>query len=347
MTPQEKSNGRTVIVADRDIPYLRGRLEPFAEVRYIDQEEFSPEAVRDADALLVRTRTRCNRDLLGESRVQFAATATIGLDHFDMDWLASAGISATNAPGCNAPGVAQYVWGAILELYPDLRGLKIGVVGKGHVGSIVADWGRKLGAEILVCDPPRKEKGFTDENYLPLDTLMRECDIVTFHTPYTRAGSHPTHHLANANNMGEMKKGALLINAARGGVVDNKTLRRLLEEKKIRAVIDTWENEPNLDPELLKLVEIGTPHIAGYSLEGKQRATRMILEAIAKHFGWTVDLTGLAPDYEAPLSIRKEEITESYRPSADMKALEEGYSHFDTLRAKYETRPEPHFMNKD
>lgn len=332
-------------MADRHIPYLRGRLEPFADITYIDQEEFTPDAVKDADAVLVRTRTKCGASLLGGSRCRFAATATIGLDHFDLPWLAEAGITATNAPGCNAPGVAQYVWGAILEHFGKTKCLKVGVVGNGHVGSIVADWGRKLGATVLVNDPPREEKGQDDENYLPLDTLMRECDVVTFHTPYIKEGKYPTHHLANADNMAVMKPGALLINAARGPVVDNTALRCLLEKKKIHAVIDTWENEPNLDPELLKLVECGTPHIAGYSLEGKQRATRMILEAIGKFFGWNPDLSGLAGDYQAPVSIDLEEITSSYRPSNDMAALKEGFREFDRVRAEYVTRPEPVFSH--
>lgn len=336
-------NRRPQIVADRHIPYLRGRLEPFADVIYLDQEEMTREAVADADALLVRTRTRCGRQLLKGSRVQLVCTATIGLDHFDLPWLREAGIKASNAPGCNAPGVAQYVWGGILTHFGDVSRLKIGVVGKGHVGSIVADWGRKLGAEVLICDPPRREAGLNDEEYLPLDRLMSECDVVTFHTPFEREGSHPTYHLANAENMALMRPGALLINAARGGVVDNAALKRLLQEGRIHAIIDTWENEPNLDKELLPLVEAGTPHIAGYSLEGKQRATRMTLETVGHHFGWEPDLSGLAPDYTAPRSLRPEEITDSYRPADDNTLLRSDYEDFDRLRAEYETRKEPTF----
>lgn len=340
-TPNETK--RPQIVADRHIPYLRGRLEPFADVTYIDQEEFTPEAVKDADAVLVRTRTKCGPDLLSGSRCKFAATATIGLDHFNLPWLEKAGITATNAPGCNAPGVAQYVWGAILEHYEKPEELTVGVVGCGHVGSIVADWGRKLGARVLVNDPPRQEAEYTDENYLPLDTLMKECDVVTFHTPYIKNGEHPTHHLANAENMKLMKPGALLINAARGGVVDNAALKELLRKGSIHAVIDTWENEPNLDRELLPLVDAGTPHIAGYSLEGKQRATRMILEAVGRFFGWNPDLSGLAPDYEAPSVVTAQAIRDSYKPSADMACLLEGLDHFDIARAQYVTRPEVNF----
>ena len=336
---------RPLIVADRHIPYLKGRLEPFAEVRYIDQEEFTPEAVKDADAILVRTRTRCGRSLLEGSKCRLACTATIGLDHFDLPWLKEAGIEAHNAPGCNAPGVAQYVWGAILDHFGDVRGLKVGVVGKGNVGSIVVDWGRKLGAEVLVSDPPRQEAGHTDEEYLPLNRLMEECDVVTFHTPFERGGSHPTFHLANAANMSLMRAGTLLINAARGGVVDNAALKTLLKDGKIKAVIDTWENEPDLDKELLPLVEAGTPHIAGYSLEGKQRATRMILETVGRFFGWQPDLSGLEPNYTAPLSIAPEEISSSYSPKKDNYLLQGEYKNFDTLRAEYVTRAEPRFRD--
>ena len=341
----QTTNERPIIVADRHIPYLQGRLEPFAEVRYIDQDDFTPEAVADADVVLVRTRTRCSRSLLEGSRCQLAATATIGLDHFDLPWLREAGIEASNAPGCNAPGVAQYVWGAILDHFENVEGLKVGVVGKGNVGSIVTDWGRKLGAEVLVCDPPRQEAGFTDEEYLSLDKLMAECDVVTFHTPFERAGNHPTFHLANAENMAKMRRDSLLINAARGGVVDNAALKELLREGRIKAVIDTWENEPNLDRELLPLVEAGTPHIAGYSLEGKQRATRMILETVGRHFGWNPNLSGLEPNYVAPLSISPEEITDSYIPRNDNYLLQGDFKNFDTLRAEYVTRPEPRFRD--
>lgn len=341
----ESPSRRPLIVADRHIPSLHGRLEPFADMVYIDQDEFTPERVREADALLVRTRTQCRRPLLEGSRVRFVATATIGLDHFDLPWLEQAGITATNSPGCNAPGVAQYVWAAMLEHFGSVEGLTVGVVGKGHVGSIVADWGRKLGARILVSDPPRSEAGMTDEDYLPLETLMRECDAVTFHTPYIKDGDHPTFHLANAENMAMMRKGALLINAARGPVVDNAALKELIKGRQIKAVIDTWENEPNLDPELLGLVETGTPHIAGYSLEGKERATRMVVEAAGRFFGWHPDVSDLAPDYTAPLSIRPEEILGSYRPSADTAALKADYGHFDKVRAEYVTRPEPVFAD--
>lgn len=336
---------RPVIVADRHIPYLKGRLEPFAEVIYIDQEEFTPEAVKDADALLVRTRTRCGRSLLKGSRCRLACTATIGLDHFDLPWLRNAGIEAHNAPGCNAPGVAQYVWGGILDYFGDVRGLKVGVVGKGNVGSIVVDWGRKLGAEVLVCDPPRQEAGKKDEEYLPLNRLMEDCDVVTFHTPFERSGAYPTFHLANSENMSLMRPGTLLINAARGGVVDNVALKALLKEGKIKAIIDTWEHEPALDPELLPLVEAGTPHIAGYSLEGKQRATRMVLEAVGRFFGWQPDLSGLEPDYIAPLSISPEEISSGYSPKQDSCLLQGDHKDFDTLRAEYVTRAEPRFRD--
>lgn len=342
---QASEQRRPVIIADRHIPSLKGRLEPFAEVIYIDQDEFTPDRVKDADALLVRTRTQCGPGLLEGSRCRFAATATIGLDHFDLPWLAKAGITATNSPGCNAPGVAQYVWAAMLEQFGSVEGLTVGVVGKGHVGSIVVDWGRKLGARVLVSDPPRSEAGMTDEEYLPLETLMKECDAVTFHTPYIKDGAHPTFHLANAGNMAMMRPGALLINAARGPVVDNAALKELLKNGRISAVIDTWENEPRLDPELLELVETGTPHIAGYSLEGKQRATRMVVEAAGRFFGCQPDVSGLAPDYIAPRSIKPEEILDSYRPSADTAALKADYRHFDKVRAEYVTRPEPVFSD--
>ncbi|MBD5357459.1 MAG: 4-phosphoerythronate dehydrogenase [Bacteroides sp.] len=329
------------IVVDDKIPFIEGRLEPVAEVVYAAPADIMPELVKDADALLVRTRTKCDENLLGTSNVKLVATATIGMDHFDREWLGKAGITAVNAAGCNAPGVAQYVWSSLLRNGFDSSRHTLGVVGFGHIGSIVADWGRKMGVKILVCDPPRKDMGMEDEEYLPMEKLLRECDAVTLHTPLTHDGKYPTFHLISEKELKMMKPGAILVNASRGPVVDNTTWRDYLKNSDARGIIDVWEGEPALDKELLQLAEIATPHIAGYSLEGKERATRMVLEAVEKKFGVTVDKSGLEGAYQAPEMVNPEKIVASYDPYVDTSLLRNASDELERLRDTYCLRREP------
>lgn len=329
------------VIADRNIPFLRGRLEKAGiEAEYVDQFGFTPEKVKEADALLIRTRTRIDEHLLGGSRVGFVATATIGMDQIDLDYTRRAGIRVCNAPGCNAPGVAQYVWSSLLRLGLEPGKHRIGVVGKGNVGRIVTDWGRRLGFEVTVCDPPRKKACKEDEEYVPLRELLREVDAVTFHTPLTRTGEDATFHLAGAEELALLKDGAMVVNAARGGVVDNQALKKELAAGRLRAVIDTWEGEPNLDKELLELVDYGTFHIAGYSRQGKERATRMALEALGGHFGIPIDTSGLEGPYSEPEGLSAELITASFDPMETTQALRSEPEAFDRLRNEYELRDE-------
>lgn len=328
------------IVADDNIPFLKGRLEGVAEVCYVDQFGFSPELVRDADAVVIRTRTRCDEALLGNSRVKLVATATIGMDQIDTDWCAANGITVRNAPGCNAPGVAQYVWSALLRTGFDPRRQTLGIVGCGNVGSVVKAWGEALGARVLVSDPPKEEMG-AEGDFTPLERLLCESDAVTLHTPLTRKGKHPTFHLIGERELALIGDGKILVNAARGPVVDFGALKPEVTSGRIRAVIDTWEGEPVVDRELLEAVEYGTFHIAGYSLEGKQRATRMALEAIEDTFGVKLDKSGLAPAYTGTPGLNAEMITASYDPAADTAALREAPEEFDRLRGAYDYRHEP------
>lgn len=323
------------IIADENIPYLRGRLEGLAEVIYADQNEFTRELVSDADALLIRTRTRCNESLLKDSTVRLVATATIGTDQIDIPWCESHGITVRNSPGCNAPGVAQYVWSSILHIGIDPAKVRIGVIGHGNVGSIVAEWGRRLGAEVLVNDPYKDDIATVELPY-----LLQNTDIVTLHTPLTLTGSYPTFHLIGAKELKMMKPGALLINAARGPVTDTRALVEALKERKIRAVIDTWEGEPVIDRELLDCAEIGTFHIAGYSREGKERATRMVLEALEEKFGLTIDKSGLAGDYTEAATLTAESIKDSYNPYEDDRLLRTSPDDFEQLRHDYNYRRE-------
>lgn len=331
------------ILVDDDIPFIKGRLEPVAEVRYVDQSGFTPDTVAEADALLIRTRTRCDSSLLAGSAVRLIATATIGMDQFDIPWCESAGIRIANSPGCNAPGVAQYVWSSLLRLGFDPDVHTLGVVGKGNVGSIVTQWGREMGSRVMVCDPPRARRGLTDEEYVGLETLMESCDAVTLHTPLTRQGDDRTYHLVGAAAISRLRDGAILVNAARGPVVDTAALLESVCNRELHTVIDTWENEPLLDHDMLRSADIATFHIAGYSLEGKQRATRMVLETVEDFFGVCVDKSGLAGPYRLEGKVTPQAILDSYDPFKDMMPLLEAPGKFERLRADYDFRREPDF----
>lgn len=341
MKSENRTSKRLKLIVDNNIPFLGNRLDAVADTVFVDQFGFTPELVKDADALLIRTRTRCDKTLLDGSSVKLVATATIGMDQIDLDWTAANGIEVANSPGCNAPGVAQYVWSSLLRCGVNPEGLTLGVVGYGNVGSIVARWGEMMGCKVLVSDPPRQERGLTDRDYLPLEEVLRQADVVTLHTPLTRHGNHPSFHLISTKELELMRPGTILVNAARGPVVDTNALIPALESGKISAIIDTWEGEPDLNRHLLELVKVGTFHIAGYSLEGKQRATRMVLEALERRFNVEIDKSGLAGAYVMPETITPQEILTSYNPMKDMEMLVEAPEQFDILRKNYDFRREP------
>ena len=214
------------IIIDNHIPHIQGLIEPYAEVLYLEPGDITREVVREADALVVRTRTRCNADLLDGSRVRFIGSATIGTDHIDLDYCAQHGITVRNAPGCNAPAVAQWVFCAINAWMRHRgiatpSGLTLGIVGVGHVGSIVARWAQQLGYRIMLNDPPLAEDGTAPlPLHMPhcsLRDLQRECDIITFHTPLTSDGKHPTWHLCNESFVQGLERCKLIVNAAQPG----------------------------------------------------------------------------------------------------------------------------------
>ena len=333
------------VIIDNKIPFIAGRLERAGvDTVYADPKAISPEMVKDADALIVRTRTRCDEALLKGSAVRLVVTATIGTDHIDIPWCEANGIAVRNCAGCNAPGVAQYVWSSLLRL--GLRpGAKVGVVGFGHVGSIVAEWGRGMGFDIRVCDPPRQKAGMADNDYRPLAELLRECDAVTLHTPLTRTGDDATYHLVGAEELAEMRPGSVLVNSSRGPVVDNQAWAEELEKGNKRGVVDVWEGEPAISRSLLADAAIATPHIAGYSLQGKQRATRMALEAFAEFFGMEVDTAGLCGAYRSPGDEFPEDaaqrIVDSYDPFTDTARLRACPGDFERQRGDYDYRSEP------
>ncbi len=309
------------ILIDAFVPYIGDIFDGVARTEVIQPEDFTPEAVADADALIVRTRTRCDAPLLEGSAVTFVGTATIGTDHFNLPWLASRGIEAVNAPGCNAPAVAQYVLASIYALVPEPEGLTVGVVGVGHVGRIVARWCEALGMNVLCCDPPRAEAE-GPAGFVALDEIARRADIITFHTPHTKAPApYPSHHLADEAFFASLQRTPLIINAARGPVVDNAALLRAMDAKRVSGcVIDCWEGEPAVSPELLARADIATPHIAGYSRQGKMRATQAVVNALLRHLGSekVMALGVPAPDAPAP---SKEAVTASYNPFDDMAAM--------------------------
>lgn len=328
------------IIADKNIPFLDGRIMD-AELIALPAAGIDRAAVRDADALIVRTRTRCDAALLAGSDVRMVATATIGTDHIDLPWCAANGITVRNAPGCNAPGVALYVWASLLRAGFRPSESILGVIGMGHVGHIVVEWGRRLGVKVLVCDPLREEAGLTDEKYMPLEELLGKSDAVTLHTPLTHGGSHPTFHMINGRTLSHMKPGAVLINAARGEVCDTRALKEAVSDGNIgKIIMDTWEGEPAIDTGLLGVADVATCHIAGYSVEGKQRATRIALEALRDTLGVDVDLTGLQGPYEEPDVLTPGLIVSSYDPAPMTAALKADPASFEKIRNSYQLHSE-------
>ena len=287
------------VVIDHKIPYIKEAIEKIAdEVVFLPGHAFTREVVKDADALIVRTRTHCTRELLEGSQVKFIATATIGYDHIDVDYCREAGITWTNCPGCNAGSVEQYVHSVLLLLERE-KGLElekstIGIVGVGHVGSRVKRMAESLGMRVLLNDPPRSDKG--EQGFVDLETIARECDVITFHTPLNREGTYATYHLVDEDFLFSLKRTPYIINSSRGEVVDTASLLAALSAGKVKdAIIDTWEYEPNISRELMEVALISTPHIAGYSADGKANATRMSLEALCEFFGMEKNFSIFSP----------------------------------------------------
>lgn len=328
------------IIIEKNIPFIKGMLDNVAEVSYLAPDEINAAAMRDADALVTRTRTRCDASLLEGSKCRFIATATIGTDHIDLDYCRSHGITVRNAPGCNAPAVAQYVFAVITSLRGLDTGFTLGVVGAGHVGSIIVNWAKEMGINTLVCDPPRADAegkdGFTD-----IEEIARKCDVITFHTPMTRDGKYSTFHLLDRNLVDKMERKPLIINSARGPVTDTQALLYGLHSGKIGcAAIDCWENEPGISPELLDLAAVATPHIAGYSREGKIRATRMSLDSLTSYFGLPkVEMAEKVPE-GAATGVTLASVASSYNPLDDTEALKSSPESFEKLRNTYNYRDE-------
>ncbi len=343
-------NKRLKIVADKAIPFLEGVFDPYADMTYLPGDKIGPEDVKDADVLMIRTRTKCNAALLEGSKVKFIATATIGTDHIDFPYCDSKGIVVRNAPGCNAGGVMEYVFSALYGLASrksiSLQGDTIGIIGVGHVGSLIERMGRALGFKILKCDPPRAEAegsfGFCDMEY-----LLQNSQIVTLHVPLDET----TRGMANSEFFSLMQPGAFFINAARGEVVCDDALKAAIP-KLGPVIIDTWNHEPDIDLDLMDKVAIATPHIAGYSYQGKQNGTAAAVRAVAHYFGIT-ELYEFFPKTDLPENeavkldlkdLNQGEIASvlqyNYPIFTDDFMLRLNPENFDKLRSEYNYRRE-------
>ncbi len=327
------------IIADKAIPFLEEVFRPFAEVVRMEGSQISAADVRDADALIVRTRTKCDAALLDGSAVRFIATATIGFDHIDLDYCRRHGIATATAAGCNARGVLQWVAATLVALSerfgfaPHERTL--GIVGVGNVGRLVKEYAESWGFRVLCCDPPREEREHL--GFLPFDEVLRQADILTLHVPLDAS----THHLLNARSLAEMRDGAIVINASRGEVIDTQALL----DSGFDCAIDVWEHEPDIDRRLLGKALVATPHIAGYSLQGKANATAMAVEAVARHFG--LPLEGWYPagvGRTVPRPIAWRELCGSIRSRCDIagdtESLRGNIGGFEALRNGYRYREE-------
>ncbi|HEY9125224.1 MAG TPA: 4-phosphoerythronate dehydrogenase PdxB [Bacteroidales bacterium] len=344
------------VIADQKIPFLKGILEPYCNIEYLAAKDITKELVKDADALIIRTRTLCNADLLNGSKVKFIVTATIGFDHIDTEYCEKNGIVWTNCPGCNAGSVMQYMAAAFAHLATE-KGFyfvekSLGVVGVGHVGTRVVRLAETLGMRVFLNDPPLvKAKNLC--GYISFDGILRESDIISFHTPLTYSGEFKTFHLLDEKKMQKVNKGTIIINTSRGEVVDNLALLNSLQNGRIdTAVVDVWENEPALNVGLLDKSAIGTSHIAGYSADGKANATFMSVKALNNFFRLGIDKIKIdIPQPQQPLieidcsnmgdqQVICNAILHTYPISSDSNMLKSHPQDFESYRENYAVRRE-------
>ncbi len=343
------------IIADKNIPFLKGVAEQFGDVTYLSGADFTKENIKDADTLIVRTVTRFDENNLKDSQIRLICTATIGYDHIDTDYCNRHGIAWRNAPGCNSGSVQQYVASALVTIAKrkgfSLKGKIIGIVGVGNVGAKVATICELLGMKVLKNDPPRQDAERSDE-FTDLETIKKEADIITFHTPLSRNGEYSTYHMGDANFFNTLGKKPIIINSARGGIIETSAIKEAIENGKVSgAIIDCWEQEPNIDLEYLRMVDIATPHIAGYSADGKANATRMSLQSIANF--WTLPKDPIknitAPEVDNPFinydelcpdNKIEEILLRTYNPFDDFNRLLSNPEEFSNLRGNYPLRRE-------
>lgn len=344
------------IVIDDKILFVKGVLDSLADVTYLPGASIGAVDVKDADGLIVRTRTKVNRELLEGSNVKAVVSATIGTDHMDIPWLEENNIAWANAPGCNSGSVKQYIASvfAALEMnYFPLRGKTLGIIGVGNVGSKVVAVGKAFGMKVLLNDPPRKEKE-PDFPNVDLNVLLQLSDVVTFHVPLTREGKYPTYHLLNDTTLLMMKRGSVLINSSRGEVVNERVLMKGLSSGLIeRGVLDVWENEPEISLELQRRLMIGTPHIAGYAVDGKANGSAAAIRFMSRQFHLGLDewypenlpvpgdMTVSIDDGDERLNLRiAKAVAATYDVTEDSRRLTENPEKFEELRGNYPVRRE-------
>lgn len=345
------------IVADDKIPFLRGALEPYAEVIYLPGKQISKEDLIDSDALLIRTRTKCTESLLEGTKISFIGTATIGFDHIDTHYCKSQKITWTNAPGCNSSSVHQYIAAALFKISAadnfNLKDKTLGIIGVGNVGSKVEKLARSIGMKVLLNDPPRARTEGSG-NFHSLDTLLSESDIITVHVPLNLLGEDFTYHLFNEESVGKIRRGTWFINSSRGEVADTQSIKSALHEGRLKgAIIDVWEKEPDIDRDLMQMALIATPHIAGYSTDGKANGTAMVVNSLGKYFNLTFDnwYPGNLPSPASPFisiecngksdeEILREAVNYTYNIEEDNLNLRKSPSDFEKLRGDYPLRRE-------
>jgi erythronate-4-phosphate dehydrogenase len=353
------------ITADENMPFAQEAFSNLGEVVLAPGREMNTEMLKDTDCLAIRSITKVSESLLSGTAVKYVGTATIGTDHVDQEYLKRSGVGFASAPGCNAISVSEYVMTALLELAGrkgfTLAGKTIGIIGVGNVGSRVEKRARALGLEVVLNDPPLAEKT-GDKKYRSLDDLVERADIVTFHVPLEKGGAHPTYHLLDESLLARLKPGVILLNTSRGAVACGAAVEAAIDSDALGAVVlDVWEEEPGVRASLLEKVDIGTPHIAGHSFDGKAWGTKMIYDSACRHFGveseWTlegllpapanpvIDLTG---DKGDSLALLARVTLESYDILADDNNLrgilnlpeDQRAKYFDGLRKGYAVRRE-------
>ncbi|MBI5809317.1 MAG: 4-phosphoerythronate dehydrogenase PdxB [Ignavibacteriales bacterium] len=350
------------IIADDKIPFLKGVLEPFASIEYLNYSQITNEKLKDVDALLIRTRTKCNKELLEGTKVKFIATATIGFDHIDTKYCDEKNIKWLNAPGCNSGSVMQYFASAILSLAHkkniSLKDKTLGIIGVGNVGSKVERFAKTIGMKVLLNDPPRERVEGKDK-FVSLDELISKSDIITFHVPLNKEGNDKTFHLADKNFFNKFDEQKIIINTSRGEVIDTSALKEAIEEEKISfLVLDVWENEPNIDIDLLSKTDIATPHIAGYSADGKANGTSICVNALNEFFNLGLEKKWYPKEIPAPnnsslieidCSNKSEQeiifdvINHTYKIYDDDFRLRNSVQSFEKQRANYPIRREFHY----
>lgn len=345
------------IIIDNKIPYIYGILEPFAKITYITGSKICNKDLINCNALIIRTRTICNAELLEGTAVKFIATATIGFDHIDTEYCKSKDIFWTNAPGCNSVSVLQYISSALMYISQqynlNLSEKTIGIIGVGNVGRKIANFCNIIGIKVLLNDPPRERlEGKT--NFTNLSTIQQKADIITLHVPLNKNDTDSTFHLIDENFISNCKNDVFIINSCRGEVFDSKSIINALKNETIKGVIiDCWENEPKINRKLLELCNIGTPHIAGYSKDGKANGTSMAVQALSKFFNLGIDnwqcqnientkssIINIDAKNKSDLDVIKLAIESTYNIKDDSIKLKKNIFNFENIRENYPVRRE-------